>query len=50
MTIECTISKCKYHSCHTEGEEGPFCYEDECKYEGSLTEIKNQIEEEGSET
>jgi hypothetical protein len=30
MTIECYKASCPKHSCHTKGEEGPFCYEDVC--------------------
>lgn len=30
MTIECYHGNCKYHGAQ-EGEEGPFCFEDECK-------------------
>ena len=30
MTMECHNSDCPWHSCHIPGEEGPFCYEDEC--------------------
>jgi hypothetical protein len=30
MTVECYNSVCKYHSCHTMMDEGPFCYEAEC--------------------
>ena len=30
MTIECYTTECPYH-CHNNGEEGPFCYEKECR-------------------
>lgn len=30
MTIECYYSECKYHGTH-DGEEGPFCFEYECR-------------------
>ena len=31
MTIECYYKHCKYHSIHTDPEDGPFCYELECR-------------------
>lgn len=31
MTIECYDSSCKFHNCHIEGQEGPFCDEEECR-------------------
>ena len=31
MTIECYYSWCPYHSNNTDSEDGPFCYENECK-------------------
>ena len=31
MTIECHYHQCKYHGNWEEGEEGPFCYERECR-------------------
>jgi len=31
MTIECYYSECKYHSAHKFPEDGPFCYEDQCR-------------------
>jgi len=31
MTIECYFGQCEFHSCHDPGEEGPFCYENECR-------------------
>jgi len=30
MAIECYESNCEFHSKHS-GEEGPFCFETECK-------------------
>lgn len=30
MIIECYKSECPEHSCHTPGEEGPFCYAIQC--------------------
>ena len=30
MTIECYYGDCRYHGTH-DGEEGPFCFEAECK-------------------
>ena len=41
MTIECYYSSCKYHGAHS-GEEGPFCFEEECcatEYEIRLHEL-----------
>lgn len=35
MTIECNNQTCKHH-CTNSGDpydEGPFCYEEECRYE-----------------
>ena len=31
MTIECYTTECPWHSCNTQGEEGPFCYEVMCR-------------------
>ena len=31
MAIECYDSECLYHSCCQDEEDGPYCYEDECK-------------------
>jgi hypothetical protein len=31
MTIECHVSQCPFHSCHTIVNEGPFCYEPRCR-------------------
>lgn len=31
MTTECHKDACKYHSCHTTPDNGPFCDEPECK-------------------
>lgn len=31
MTIECYYKWCKYHSIHDEEDEGPFCFEQECR-------------------
>lgn len=37
MTIECYKNKCPYHSSHFDpSEEGPFCYEEECREEDTL--------------
>jgi hypothetical protein len=33
MTIECYNVACRYHSCYTMLDEGPFCYEAECRLE-----------------
>lgn len=35
MTIECHNDKCAKHSCNSGDprDEGPFCYEPECKWE-----------------
>ena len=30
MTIECYLSNCEHHSCHTDPNDGPFCYQGEC--------------------
>jgi hypothetical protein len=32
MTIECYTKACPYHTCHTDPEDGPFCYEDNCRF------------------
>ncbi len=31
MTTECYYSACPHHSVHDEPDEGPFCFEPECK-------------------
>lgn len=31
MTTECYFSSCKHHSNQTDPEDGPFCYEKDCK-------------------
>ena len=31
MTIECYYSACEYHCSHDPNDEGPFCYERECR-------------------
>lgn len=31
MTTECYYSACPHHSIHDEPDEGPFCFEPECK-------------------
>ncbi len=31
MTTECYYSACPHHSIHDEHDEGPFCFEPECK-------------------
>jgi hypothetical protein len=31
MTIECYFSGCPFHSCNEPGQEGPFCYEEDCR-------------------
>jgi hypothetical protein len=28
---ECYYSQCRYHVCHTDADEGPFCEESECR-------------------
>jgi hypothetical protein len=33
MTIECYNIACRYHSCYTMLDDGPFCYESECLLE-----------------
>jgi len=46
MTIECYYSDCLYHSCHEIGQEGPFCYEEECKateYEQEQFEMQRRL-------
>ena len=35
MASECHRIECRFHSCHTE-DDGPFCYEVECKWEDHL--------------
>ena len=30
MTIECYYSECQHHSCWSDPEGGPFCYEENC--------------------
>ena len=32
MTIECYNTRCKHHGIH-DGDEGPFCYKEECQWE-----------------
>lgn len=43
MTAECHMSPCPKHSCHTPGEEGPFCYEDECHATEEELEVWHKI-------
>lgn len=31
MTTECYHSKCKFHPNQTDPDDGPFCYEDDCR-------------------
>jgi hypothetical protein len=31
MTALCYYQWCKYHSIHDEPDEGPFCFEEECR-------------------
>ena len=31
MTTECYYGGCKYHGSKSDPEEGPFCFEEECK-------------------
>lgn len=31
MTTECYYAECPHHSANDPNEEGPFCYEPECK-------------------
>lgn len=32
MTIECYKAHCRHHSAHSDPDDGPFCYEEECNY------------------
>ena len=31
MTIECYYSTCKYHGCQSDPDDGPLCFENECR-------------------
>ena len=44
MTIECYFGTCKYHGIHS-GEEGPFCFEEECKASDYEIQLHGRIRE-----
>lgn len=44
MTIECYFGTCKYHGIHS-GEEGPFCFEEECKASDYELQLHGRIRE-----
>lgn len=44
MTIECYFGTCKYHGTHS-GDEGPYCFEEECKASDYEIQLHGRIRE-----
>lgn len=45
MAIECYEDRCPYHCIHS-GEEGPYCFEEECKNPNYEPEVLPVIDDE----
>jgi hypothetical protein len=43
MCIECYYDKCPFHSIHADKDEGPYCYEDECRASEEQLQIYDEI-------